>query len=633
MKPDVAARRREIETKIANLEADLGKKFPKTVDPATVFTEWLTTQRQEVTAWRISRPAEAKANLPLLSVLPDDSVLASGDMSKRDVYTLTLRGDFAGTTAIRLEALPDDRLPKGGPGRVYYEGPHGEFHLSEIVVTVNGQPAKFASASQTFANGKFTATAAIDGDPQTGWGINGGQGKRHVAVFVFEKPLPATKELRLELVFERYYAAGLGRFRIATTTAKSPQASSLPAEIESLLLQPDGSLTDADRLTLRRHFLATTPILAAARREIDALRKSLPAYPTTLVMEERPRNNPRPTFLHHRGEFLQARERVEPITLAVLHPFPKDAPRDRLGFARWLVSRDNPLTARVTVNRQWAAFFGNGLVRTTEDFGLQGELPSHPGLLDWLAVEFMEDGWSLKRLHRWIVLSATYQQSSRVTPALLERDADNRLLARGPRVRLEAELIRDSVLSASGLLSHKVGGPSVFPPQPASVTTEGTYGKLNWVASQGEDRYRRGLYTFVKRTAPFAMLSTFDGPSGEACIARRDVSNTPLQALTLLNDVVFTEAAQATGRLVMAQSGSIEQRVGWIFRRFLIRPPSDGEVKALVGFVTSQTARFRERPADAKKLAGDGPGDVAERAAWVALVRVLMNLDEFVTRT
>jgi hypothetical protein len=238
----------------------------------------------------------------------------------------------------------------------------------------------------------------------------------------------------------------------------------------------------------------------------------------------------------------------------------------------------------------------------------------------------------MKHIHRLIVMSATYRQSSRVAPDLLARDPENTLLAHGPRVRLEAELIRDSVLRASGLLSPKIGGPSVFPPQPASVTTEGTYGKLPWKASEGEDCYRRGLYTFTKRTAPFAMTATFDAPSGEECVALRDVSNTPLQALTVLNDVVFTEAAQATGRMMAAKDGSVEDRVKFVFRRFLVRPPGEDEVKLLSRFVIEQKKQFASDAATAKKLAGDGPDDVAERAAWAALARVLMNLDEFVVK-
>jgi hypothetical protein len=460
----------------------------------------------------------------------------------------------------------------------------------------------------------------------------GGQGRRHVAVFVLAEPLGDVREVQVRLLFERYYAAGLGRFRVAFTKDNPVEARDWPPEVEEALLVAADKRTDQQRAALRKQFLRVAPELAAARAEIDQLRKQLPAFPTTLVMSERPANNPRPTFLHHRGEFLQPKEQVEPGVPAVLPPLPADARRDRLAFARWLVSADNPLTARVTVNRQWAGFFGRGLVRTTEDFGIQGEAPTHPDLLDWLAVEFMSRGWSLKKLHRLIVLSATYQQSSNVTPELLKRDAENRLLARGPRVRLEAESIRDGVLRASGLLSPKMLGPSVYPPQPASVTTEGTYGQIKWTPSVGDDRYRRSLYTFAKRTAPFAMFSTFDGPSGEACVARRDVSNTPLQALTLLNDVMFTEAAQAVGRNYTSRGGSVDERLTNLFRRCVTRPPVDGELAALRSFLEVQKNRFEAKELDAKAVAGDGPGDVNERAAWTALARVVFNLDEAIIK-
>jgi hypothetical protein len=632
-RPDITAQRNAVEAKIAKLTRELPAKFPKKTDAEKAFADWLKKERAKAVKWQVVRPASAKSNLPLLMIEPDDSVFVAGDMTKRDVYDLTFRGDFTNVTAIRLEALPDERLPKNGPGRVYYEGPHGDFHLSTITASADGQPAKFVKASQTIGN----ATAAIDANPQTGWSINGGQGQRNVAVFTFKQPMTA-KELRFSLVFEKYYAAGLGRFRVSVTTAPNAAAHKTPPEVEALLLAGDAGPT------VRDYFYQTTPHLAKARAEIDALRKTLPAYPTTLVMRERPDGNPRPTFLHNRGEFLQPTARVEPGTPAFLPALPKDAPRNRLGLARWLVSAENPLTARVTVNRQWQAFFGRGLVRTMGDFGYQGELPTHPALLDWLACELMQPTkpthgrawafkpWSIKHIHRLIVTSATYRQSSRITPELLARDPENQLLAHGPRVRLEAELIRDSVLRASGLLSPKIGGPSVFPPQPASVTTEGTYGKLQWKASEGEDRYRRGLYTFAKRTAPFAMTATFDAPSGEECVALRDVSNTPLQALTVLNDVVFTEAAQAAGRMMAAKPGTIGDRVKLMFRRFLVRPPTDDDVKMLSRFVVEQAKQFASNTADAKKLAGDGPGDVAERAAWTALARVLMNLDEFVVK-
>jgi hypothetical protein len=294
---------------------------------------------------------------------------------------------------------------------------------------------------------------------------------------------------------------------------------------------------------------------------------------------------------------------------------PAAAPKDRLTFARWLVDRNNPLVARVTMNRHWAAFFGKGLVRTTEDFGTQGEPPTHPELLDWLAVEFMDRGWSQKAMHKQIVMSATYRQSSRMTPELVERDPQNRLYARGPRVRLEAEQVRDSLLAASSLLSRKQGGPSVFPPQPANITTEGAFGALPWNVSTGEDRYRRSLYTFSKRTAPFAMFSTFDAPSGEACVARRDQSNTPLQALTLLNDAMLVEAAEALGKQY-SSGGTDESRTTSLFRRCLVRPPQPAEQKALVQFVQDQRQRF--------------PKD--ETLVWTALARSILNLDELIVK-
>ena len=272
-------------------------------------------------------------------------------------------------------------------------------------------------------------------------------------------------------------------------------------------------------------------------------------------------------------------------------------------------------------------------MRTTGDFGYQGELPSHPELLDWLALEFQKGGWSLKKLHRLIVTSATYRQSSRVTPELLALDPQNVLLARGPRFRVEAEVLRDSALQASGLLSEKMGGPSVFPPQPASVTTEGAYGPMTWTASTGEDRFRRSLYTFTKRTAPFAMYSAFDAPSGDVCTARREVSNSPLQALTLMNDAVFIECAQAIGETVAEnKKASDEDRAAAIFRRCLTRPPEKQELSEIVAFAKSQRTRFVAKELDAAEIAG-GKGDtLIERATWTTVARAILNLDEAMTK-
>ena len=601
------------------------------------FAEWLMRERARSVAWTPLRPVEAKSNSPLLTVQNDASIFASGDITKSDTYELKFANVPRGITAMRLEVLPDERLPGHGPGMAYYEGPKGDFFLGEFQLTADGQPVKFSRATDSYSRNAMgdtpaTAALAIDGDPQTGWSTHEREGEAHEAVFIPAAPLAQPGALALKMIFGRHYACSLGRFRISVTTdPRGAEAREMPDEIGQLLRIADAQLTAPQRARLREQFLLTAPELAAARKEIDELRKPL-KHTTTLVMRERPPENPRATFLHHRGEWLQPKERVEPGVLSVLGPLPADAPRNRLGFARWLVSPENPLTARVVMNREWAAFFGRGIVRTTGDFGFQGDAPTHPELLDWLAVEFMKRGWSMKQMHKLMVMSATYRQSSAATPDRLAKDPDNRLLSRGPRFRLEAEIVRDSALRASGLLSENIGGPSVRPPQPDGVT-EVAYGSPKWTASTGPDRYRRSLYTFAKRTAPFALYNTFDAPTGEACIARRDASNTPLQALALLNDIVFLEAAQALGKTLAAQPGTVEDRIRTAFRRILTRPPTDDETATLAKFFTTQKARFTTGELDAKALAPDAPGDANERAAWTTLARALFNLDEAVTRS
>ncbi|MDB6041104.1 MAG: Planctomycete cytochrome [Verrucomicrobiales bacterium] len=599
------------------------------------FARWLAREREQTVQWTPLRPLEAGSNSPLLTVEPDDSVLASGDITKSDTYALKFRPETSAVTAIRLEALADERLPNHGPGMAYYEGPKGDFFMGEFLLSADGKPVKFARASESYAKNNFgnnaSASLAIDGDPQTGWSTAGREGENHEAVFILSEPIVSAKELELKMMFGRHYACSLGRFRISVTTHPGGgEAQELPEEIRRLLAVSDSQLTEVERQSLREQFLLTTPKLANEHAEIKRLGKP-PAHPTTLVMRERPEGHPRPTFIHKRGEYLQPTERVEPGVISAVAPFPDNLPRNRLGFARWLVETNNPLTARVTVNRQWQAFFGRGLVRTTEDFGFQGEAPTHPELLDWLAVEFMKEGWSLKKLHKMIVMSATYQQSSRTTEELLAKDSENRLLARGPRGRLDAEAIRDAALLASGLLSTKMSGPSVYPPQPQGVT-EVAYGNPSWPTSTGEDRYRRSVYTYSKRTAPFAMFNTFDAPTGESCVARRDISDTPLQALTLLNDVLFVEVSQEMGRMLASREGTVESRIIYAFRRCLTRPPTDEEVAMLVRFFAAQKSRFSAGGLDAKTVAGEGEGALEDRAAWTALARGLLNLDEMITK-
>ncbi len=595
------------------------------------FTAWQQVQSAKSVAWTPLRPLRWKTTLPKLELLEDDSLLSSGDLSKRDVYELTFGPELAGATALRLEAIPDDHLPKRGPGRVYYEGPFGDFFLSELEVEADAKPLSLTAAVQTFATGNSTAAMALDKNPLTGWAINGGQGQPHVAVFALGDAAPAAKEYTFRMIFERYYAAGLGRFRVSMTTdpkAKTPTA--LPADVEALLVKPADQRTEADNAALLLAFCRVAPELAGERAAIEELRKKLPSPPTSLVFQERPADNPREQRLYKRGEFLQPQQTIHAGVPSFLHNLPAGAPTNRLSFANWLMDAKNPLVGRVIANRHWQAFFGRGLVRTMEDFGYQGELPTHPELLDWLALELPRQQWSIKEFHRLIVTSATYRQTSAATPDLIARDAPNKLLARGPRSRLDAELVRDVVLQTCGLMSTKIGGPSVFPPQPANISTEGAYGQLAWNTSPGEDRYRRGLYTFAKRTAPYAMFTTFDAPSGEACLPRREVSNTPLQALTLLNDAVFLEAAQQLGREWATRSGSTEEQVTALFRRCLTRPPRSDELTALVTFLEQQQKKFATNEPAAKQLAGPGDDNVITRAAWTATARVLLNLDEMI---
>jgi hypothetical protein len=607
---------------------------------------------------------EAKANIPLLTILDDLSILGSGDVSKRDTYQVRLEGNRLPITAIRLEAIPDERLPGNGPGLVYYEGAPGDFFLSKFELFAGDPAGQFAGgdpilepydpqavalseALQGFHSGGDKAAGALDGDDRTGWAINGGQGKLQSAVFRLKDKLAPASLLEARLTFARYYASPLGRFRLSATTDDLPAGyQPHPSAIETLLLVPAGERTADQMAELLTYFLSLAPELAGERQEIKKLRDQMPLVTTTLVMQERPEHYPRPTFRHHRGEFLQPKEQVAPGGLSVLPPLPKDVPHNRLALGRWLCDPANPLTARVTMNRQWTAFFGRGIVRTTEDFGYQGAPPSHPELLDWLALEFPRRGWSLKAMHKLIVTSATYRQSSKVTAEKLARDPVNELLSRAPRLRLEAELVRDALWRTSGLLSPVVGGPSVFPPQPPGVSTEGTYGPLAWNVSSGADRYRRGLYTFSKRTAPYGMFSTFDAPSGEACVARREVSNTPLQALTLLNDIVVVDATQALGRAVVEDAAAVaawgvrqgvtgpaeEVTAAYLVTRCLARPATESERQELAKFYARERARCEAKELDATAIAGPGMGDVNSRAAWALVARILFNVDEFVSR-
>jgi hypothetical protein len=372
--------------------------------------------------------------------------------------------------------------------------------------------------------------------------------------------------------------------------------------------------------------------LAAEVDRLQAEKKKLEdAIPQSMILREL--TKPRESHLLIRGDFLRKGDRVEPDTPALL---PKLAhagtAATRLDLARWLVSRENPLTARVTVNRVWAHYFGQGLVETENDFGLQGTPPSHPELLDWLAAEFMDEGWSLKRLHRLILNSATYRHSSKVRPDLITADPLNKLLARQSRLRVDAEIVRDLGLSVSGLLCETIGGPSVRPPQPDDVLAF-TQIRRAWPVSTGGDRYRRGMYTFFMRSAPFPMLVTFDMPVFNVTCTFRQRSNTPLQSLSMANDETMIEMARALGQRVLKQAVGDPARVALAYQLCFARPADSFEVERLSEYLDRQRHEFDSSPANARKLAGDAATEpVGEAATWTSFARVLLNLDEFVTR-
>ncbi len=408
-----------------------------------------------------------------------------------------------------------------------------------------------------------------------------------------------------------------------------PELRKLPADLREALLAEPAKRKPEQQKVVEEYHAKVDPKLAALAKAVAAHKK---AEPGPTLAQELKLGPPRPTHVFVRGDFLHPGVEVSAGTPAVLPPLAAGEKPTRLELARWIASADNPLTARVAANWVWQKYFGRGLVATPEDFGTQGEKPSDPELLDYLASELVRQKWSLKALHRRVVLSAIYRQSSKARPELAQRDPYNVLLARQSRLRLEAEAVRDVALAASGLLVRTAGGPSVRPPQPAGISDLTYAGSARWVESSGADRYRRGLYTWFQRTSPYPMLMTFDAPDSNVCVVRRERSNTPLQALTLLNDAVFVECAQALGRRLAAKS-TITERLTLGMRLCVGRDPTEAEASRLSRLYEELLALCRADPAAAAKLAGkDVPGDPAEAAARAALARALLNLDEFVTR-
>lgn len=637
---------KRINAEIAMLQQRLDTPTPELEAAQATWEE----SARLIRGWsRLKPQTMTAASGSAMKVLDDGSIRVDGVGPAKEKYTLTFPYSSTRLTGLKLDVIPDKSLPRGGVGRSLNDG---NFVLTGIQVSIKSKSGTvtevpLARAEADFAQDNYPVAHAIkNDDPQKhGWAVSPQQAKPHTAVFVVGEPrdISDAEELTITLdhQFEFSYPGfSIGRFRVSTTDTESPSLKEeIPDSIIALLQVPTDQRTADQKRQVFQHFSQLTPLTQALRNEIAKQRGELAANKPvdTPILRELTADRQRVTNIHVRGNFLERGEAVTAAVPTAFHPFPADAPKNRLGVAKWLTDPNNPLTARVAVNRFWAQFFGIGLVESQEDFGIQGLPPSHPELLDWLATEFMHQAWSMKRLCKVIVMSATYRQSSRVTAELMERDRFNRLLARGPRFRLEAEMLRDQALAVSGLLSRKMYGPSVMPPQPDGIWRS-TYNLDKWKTSSGEDKYRRGLYTFIKRTSPYPSMITFDGPSREICTIRRINTNTPLQALVLLNDPVYVEAAQALARRMARQGDSIEERLAVGFQAALIRPPQPRELDALRKLYEQRLKFYQHDPAAAEQMAiqPQGPADtgfdLSELAALTAVSNVILNLDELVTR-
>jgi hypothetical protein len=599
---------------------------------------WETHALSQQPSWQVLTPSAVKAeNGVRLRVLPDGSVLASGPMPASSVYEATVETKLRNITAFRLELLPDASLPGGGSGRG--EGGKGVVTLFEVKAEKGKIGLARVTADFKSEESELNLIVRPSEQLKRGWGLNPETTKPHFAVIETAR-LTDGGAFTIRIGNE-YEGAPVGRFRVSVTDSEYPEV--VPEEMAAILRTAPEARSAKDAEALTKYFV-THPhdrrVLGESAAKLETERRTIEnKIPTTMVMSEM--TGSRDTFILMRGSYDKPGEKVTPAVLSVLPPLPPGAPPNRLGLAKWLMDPANPLPARVTVNRYWQMYFGTGIVKTLEDFGSQGEAPSHPELLDWLATEFIRSGWDVKAMQRLIVTSATYRQSSIAAPELRERDPENRLLARGPRVRLPAEMIRDEQLSVSGLLSTKMAGPSVKPYQPDGLWEQlsAFAGRKLFERSKGEDLWRRSVYSYWKRTVPPPSMTVFDAPTREFCVVRRQMSSTPLQALALLNDEMYVETARKFAERMMTEGGaSPQQRLAWGLRLATSRPGTATEVSILEKGLNRRLAQYKADPVAAGKVlsAGESPRntqlDTAELAAYTTAASVILNLDEVITR-
>ena len=636
----------ECEARAAALRHAARQRLPDWRDR---MAAWEASVRESMPEWRVMTPTDIPFEGQKFRVLEDGSVLSESYAPTKMDNRFRLTTDVRGITAVRVEALTHPQLPRRGPGRATDgTGVLTEFALETSPVDdewnlttaawrsahadVSPEPAPLSAPYLERDAAKDQRTTgpvayAVDGDLNTGWTTDVDPARRnvdHAAVFVAETPVSLEGEGEYLLSFRMTMKHGgwnsddnqsniLGRYRFSVTTDPVdalPPALTRPQR--EALAKPPAERSPAEADLLFDRWLRDAEPAEAAR--LNAVWAAYPEGTSQLVVEAL--DTPRPTAVMLRGDFLSPGEPVAPGVPEVLGALPDTDEPARLRLARWLADEDTPTTARVAVNRLWQAYFGRGLVETPEDFGMQSPPPSHPRLLDWLARELIDSGWSLKHVHRLILDSATYRQSSRVEPETLAADPYNVWLSRGPRLRVDAEAVRDGALAAAGLLDLTVGGPSVYPPAPEFLfRPPASYGPKTWAETDGAKRYRRSLYVHRFRSVLYPPLEAFDAPKADAACVRRERSNTPLQALVLLNERQFVEAAAAMGERVRRQAAAEADRIDLAHRLATSRVPTEREANVLADFLAAERAAGAD-----------------ETEAWAALCRVLLNLDETITK-
>ncbi len=637
------------------------------------MARWEQESASQIGNWEVVEPFDLPFEGQKFRVLDDHSIVSESYAPTNSKPRFAAKTSTRGITGVRVELLTHPQLPLRGPGRsirgtaaltemkVHFrptDGSEKEATAKIVSATADVNPLKrdqpdFLKKRDKAKDKRVTGGIdfAFDGDANTAWTTDNDPGRRNQdrkAVFVFDQPIDF--EGGTTLVFNPEMSHGgwnsddnhnclMGRYRFSVTTDENPVADPVPASVREILKIAVDSRTESQQAAVFSIWRTTVDAWKDANERIEELWGQHPEGATQLVLEERSRK--RETHLLNRGDFLSPVEAVSPGVPEFLHDLPESADDSRLTFARWLVDRRSPTTARSIVNRIWQSYFGIGLVETSDDLGSQSSPPSHPELLDWLAVELMENDWSLKHIHRLIVSSATYRQSSRVSESLQQRDPYNRLLARGPRFRVDAEIVRDITLAASGLLSDSIGGPPAYPPAPRFLfEPPASYGPKTWNEATGNDRYRRGLYTFRFRSVPYPMLETFDSVPGNVSCVRRNRSNTPLQALTSLNEPLAMECARALAARTLAQEGSSDgERLTFAMKCCVGRGPSEDELLTLTNLLEKQRQRIANKEIDPAEIAGDTNGegeseasDRDKQAAWTIVCRVLLNLDETITK-